>query len=299
MITNEYVDFLDFPTKSYFRNFLRLIGKRDEHKELILSQARELFGDESLVSLRELSSLFEEDPVAFFYLVSHYMDDPPVILSAEDRYRVAKNLEVPVRSEIEYLTITDTGRWLRNLNVGDNLKASESILQLSWYAPELPDIVPMSIFQFIKSATHCFRAGLFQGALTLAAIAFEASLRQAINEYGIQVIEIGRKYTPIRVQIDAFNDDPQVKFGIKLKGAKEKLADYFEGKADESSRHWLGNFDFRINREDLLMEEGDYVKLWVDVSEHKRDFLSSDVTTPTDKSADRFSEFNEIAYQHG
>jgi hypothetical protein len=300
MITNAYEDCLDFSTQRYFKSFLELLGKQKEHGKLLTSYAQALFGDQTLKGLSDLRKLLDESPIAFFFLASHYFADPPSMLSSTDRIRVAENLVVPVQTGFEYLTMTDSGLWLRNLSVSKNDQDAEEVLVLSWYAPQSPDIVPLSIYQFMKSAALCFRSDLFQGTLTLAAIAFEACLRQAIIEHGIHILQVGRKYPPIKAQIDAYNDDPQVRLGITLKGATERLEDYFEHKANHAGKDWLGNFVFRIAREDLLTDDGEQVKLWVDVPQEKRSYLCSDkVTTPGNKHADRFKEFTAIAEQHG
>jgi len=306
---SSYVKQSGAAVPGHFRQLLRLLDRHDYMQSALLNTYVQELGEPDWrdYSLDQLRQDVEAEPILYFMLVSLFLGDPPPMLNFTDRMGIADSLRIAI-SDFERLSVTDNGVWLRELvhDPPDDTVGAQP-LRIARYEYRLnsragtDEIVPFAVFDYLKSSVVCYRTRIYTAALALAAIAFEACLREVLRGRHRDVITLPPPYRPAKAQVDAylFKERPTLVF--KVKGACQDLQQYFQERGCNNKR-FLGNIKFDITRDELLSSEGQSrVPLRLEADRQYVDLLSSDQleTTHRQRNADKFSEFNEAAERAG
>jgi hypothetical protein len=310
----DYVQQSGTPVQEHFAQLLDLIGgNREKRKALLFVYAEEL-GDPAQggYTLKQVEQDILDKPMRFFMLVSALLADPPVALDAADRQRIVQGLRIPLVPDREYLAVTDTGIWLRELAVEPSSSKEPVWLQIARYEYLLSGpsgdrgIVPMFVYQYLKSAASCYREELLPAAVALAAIAFEACLREVLKGFGHDMIECQPPYKPAHARVKAYLTGQLPSLSFDVAGACRDIHEHVLRSAPKGPQNYLGTIKFDIVREDPPTRGANTgtsprVCLRIRADCPTADLLSSDEreTTHGHREAKKFVEFCEAARRSG
>jgi hypothetical protein len=173
-------------------------------------------------------------------------------------------------------------------------------LGLAWLNEGEDEIVPFSLYEFLRSAMVCYRAGHYLGAIALAAIAFEASLKEALKKAGrLWIEEQQYKLTPGR--IDAYRQGEDVRLEITIKGATMDFREYFNNQSPKDQEGRLGSVKFNIRRKQNYEDPSiEHRELALIPKPLYRDLFASNLRDiPKRKKADRFIQYIQLAEKYG
>lgn len=306
MTTDYYERLVVLPTATYFDQLLELTGPSKVARSILLARAEALLelerGMPDKKRINQIRDTFRESPSEFYRFVSTFLADFPPELLETDRYKIVDGLTITVKPQLEFLKVNEEGLWIRHLTFQPTRLISENdALKLAWLNAKGVEIVPFSIYEFLRSAMVCYRAGVLPGAIALAAIAFEATLKETLKRRDALWIERQGFKTSLG-QIDAYREDEQVRFEVKIEGAAQKLRDHFKNHQPRGPKGWLGNVKFQVRR-DIIdktpSSERRELALIPNVNQD-RDLLASNIrNNPTKIAADRFEQYNNIASARG
>lgn len=287
----------------YLDKFLQLVGQ-----QFVRVVAEYYTGPQDPKSdtpdLKTLATLLASDPVTFFQLVSSFIADPPPLLDRRVLRQITDEMVITVDDRREFLTIDDRGVWYRQIMIQKRGYDPAFALSIPWLNHTREDIVPLDIYHYLKSAAVCFQNGLFAGSLTLAAVAFEATLKEGVRlaKLDDKILE-GYTYQPVQAVIDAFGkpEDDSVYLELKVKGAKKDLRSRFHRQSKNVSSSWIGNLKFHIIRMDRLIGgTKEEVTLILQTShDDEADYFSPNPREPKHRKAKTFVEFNSVAEEYG
>lgn len=291
------------PTGSNFDQLLALTGSSEVARETLLYRARILLQlDLGSGKDADIKRALAESPLEFYRLVSNFLADFPEELLEIDRVKIADGLTIEVEPQSEFLKVNEDGLWLRYLTFQTPPADLESdALKLAWIDAKGSEIVPFGIYEFLRTAVTCYRAGLFPGALALGAIVLEASLRDALRRANRHLIE-RRDYKTASGQIDAYLKGEDIQFQITIKGAPLRLREYFDNQRRDEAQYHLGNIKFSIRRRnsDEESEDRQVLELIPKSKEHEKLFAPDTlVETPGSREARRFAQFCDLAEKYG
>lgn len=312
---SSYVQQQNVDILKHFAQFLGLIGNDKDKRDALVDVYAQELGDPvwGAYTLEQVKNDIQQEPMRLFMLVSALLADPPQELGLDDQRKITHGLHVILLHNVEYLTVTNDGVWIRELVLdAPQGLVPQQTLRFNRYEYRLnsgisvDEIVPVSVFNYLKSAVVCYHAKLFPTALALAAIAFEACLREVLRGLGRDIITLLPPYKPATVQVDAHLDGGQPKLSFKVKGACQDIRQYFMQNPPTGMGGFLGNVKFDIIR-DKLPSGGSgtgssrKVSLRIKADHRYVDLLSSSQqeTTPRQQRADKFADFNKAAEQAG
>lgn len=287
----------------YLDKFLRLVGPQFARVVAEYYTGAQEPGND-IPDLKALTPLLASDSVTFFQLVSAFVADPPPLLDRRVLRLIADEMVIVVDDEHEFLTIDDRGVWYRQIMMQKRDYEPAYALSVPWLNHVAEDIVPLDIYDYLKSAVVCFRNRLFTGALTLAAIAFEATLKEGVRlaELDDKILE-GYTYQPVQAVIEAFAEpeDATISLELNIEGANRDLRSHFRGQRADPESNWIGDLKLRIVRADRLISDNkERVTLTLQTNQNEEaEYFSSGPRNPKHRKAGRFIEFNSIAEQYG
>lgn len=303
-MTRTYADRLaTVPTATNFDQLLALTGPSAVARAILLDRARILLQlDLGSGKDTDIKRALAESPLEFYRLVSNFLADFPAELIETDRDKIVDGLTIEVEPQSEFLKVNEDGLWLRYLTFQTPPADLESdALKLAWLDAKGSEIVPFSIYEFLRAAVTCYRAGLFPGALALGAIALEASLKDTLRRANRHLIE-RRDYKTASGRIDAYPKGEDIQFRITIEGAPLKLKEYFDNQRTDEAQYHLGNIKFNIRRRNSDEESADQrvLELIPKSEEHEKLFAPDTlVETPTRREARRFAQLCDLAEQYG
>jgi len=311
----SYVHQSGVPMSKYFDQFMELLGAEKAKREALQRLYTGEIGDRSLedYTIGQIKEDITYNPMRFFALVSALLGTPPRALSVDDRLRIANGLEITVRSQSEYLKVTDQGVWLRELvlkpphdphdEVRVGVHRYEYHLSMETGSTE---IVPTPVLQYLRSAIICFNEAMLMAAAALAAIAFEACLRAVLRGLGHNTRTLPPSYKPGRARIKPYLTGQELQLSFEVRDGCCDIREHFLKDSPCETASSMGSVKFNIVRQ-APKSEGSTgnipkrVSLIIKTDRETADLLTSDQHYETGKTKilRSFREFSKAADRHG